>query len=240
MGSDSLTISINDCPSPAAACWAARRGRGLDHRRLQRVELPLDQRSAGLLHLPGAQLSRRCLLRAALRPLHSSDQLNCGGILQPRTCLVFDPVSGTWERHSTLDQSRISSTVVNLPQGLFLIGDDLYDETTSSFLPNGSTEWVAGPKIPGAGATGACALPTGETSFFVIGGRGSPSQVVEYHTDSDTWTQWPDLVQPRKLLFCAQLGGELVIAGGEGDPSTTIMDLVTREQRAGGDLITPR
>ena len=109
----------------------------------------------------------------------SGELLNCGGILQPRTCLVFDPVSGTWEKHSTLDQSRISSTVVNLPQGLFLIGDDLYDETTSSFLPNGSTEWVAGPKVPGTGATGTCALPTGETSFLVIGGRGSPSQVVD-------------------------------------------------------------
>ena len=63
---------------------------------------------------------------------------------------------------------------------------------------------------------------------------------MEYHTDSDTWTQWPDLIQPRKLLFCAQVGSELVIAGGESNPSTTIMDLVTGEQRAGGDLITPR
>ena len=31
-----------------------------------------------------------------------------------------------------------------------------------------------------------------------------------------------------------------MIAGGEGDPSTTIMDLVTGEQRAGGDMTTPR
>jgi len=167
--------------------------------------------------------------------------LTCGGILQPRACLVLDPASGIWEKHSNLDQSRISSTPVNLPQGLFLIGDDLYDETTSSFLANGSTEWVAGPKIPGTGATGACAVPTSETSFLVVGGRGSPSQVVEYHTDSDTWTQWPDLVQPRKLLFCAKVGEEeLLIAGGEGDASTTIMNLVTGEQRAGGDMTTAR
>ena len=166
--------------------------------------------------------------------------LTCGGILQPRTCLVLDPVSGIWEKHSTLDQSRISSTPLNLPQGLFLIGDDLYDETTSSFLANGSTEWVAGPQIPGTGATGACAVPTSETSFLVVGGRGSPDQVVEYDTDSDTWTRWPDLVQPRKLLFCAKVGGELLIAGGEGDASTTIMDLVTGEQRAGGEMTTAR
>ena len=166
--------------------------------------------------------------------------LTCGGILQPRACLVLDPVSGVWEKHSTLDQSRISSTSLNLPRGLFLIGDDLYDETTSSFLANGSTEWVAGPRIPGTGATGACAVPTSESSFLVVGGRGSPTQVVEYHTDSDTWTQWPDLVQPRKLLFCAKVGGELLIAGGEGDASTTIMDLVTGEQRAGGEMTTAR
>ena len=166
--------------------------------------------------------------------------LTCGGILQPRTCLVLDPITGTWEKHSTLDQSRISSTPLNLPQGLFLIGDDLYDETTSSFLANGATEWVAGPKIPGTGATGACAVPTSETSFLVAGGRGSPSQVVEYNTDSDTWTQWPDLVQPRKLLFCAKVGEELLIAGGEVDTSTTIMDLVTGEQRPGGDMTTAR
>ena len=166
--------------------------------------------------------------------------LTCGGILQPRTCLVLDPVSGIWEKHSTIDQSRISSTPLNLPQGLFLIGDDLYDETTSSFLANGSTEWVAGPKIPGTGATGACAVSTGDTSFLVVGGRGSPAQVVEYHTHSDTWTQWPDLLQPRKLLFCAKVGEELLIAGGEGDASTTIMDLVTGEQRSGGEMTTAR
>ena len=75
---------------------------------------------------------------------------------------------------------------------------------------------------------------------MVAGGRGSPSQVVEYHTDSDTWTQWPDLVQPRKLLFCAKVGEELLIAGGEVDTSTTIMDLVTGEQRPGGDMTTAR
>merc|ERR1712172_412896 len=57
--------------------------------------------------------------------------LTCGGILQPRACLVLDPANGIWEKHSNLDQSRISSTPVNLPQGLFLIGDDLYDMTTA-------------------------------------------------------------------------------------------------------------
>ena len=79
--------------------------------------------------------------------------LTCGGITNYRKCLALDLASQSWVDHSHLDQSRISSTSVTMPEGLFLFGDDLYDETTSSFLPTGTTEWEAGPSPPGDGIT---------------------------------------------------------------------------------------
>ena len=94
--------------------------------------------------------------------------------------------------------------------------------------------------VPGAGATGACVLPTSDTSFLVVGGRSVPDQVVEYDTLTDTWSQWPELERPRHLLSCARLGDVLVIGGGEEDTSTTLLDLVTKEQRPGGQMTTSR
>ena len=65
---------------------------------------------------------------------------------------------------------RWVSTAVAVPSsGLYLLGG-LDTETSSSFLSTGSTEWVAGPEIPGGGAVWACGVPVGETAFLLLGG----------------------------------------------------------------------
>ena len=166
--------------------------------------------------------------------------LTCGGINNSRKCLMLDLQSNSWISHSRLDQSRISSTAVTMSEGLFLFGDDLYDETTSSFLPTGSTEWEKGPTPPGDGITGACGVVVSEFRFLLIGGRHTPNQVVEYNMKTGQWLLWPELVKGRGMVACAKQGDNIIMSGGENDSSTSILHIPSRQERRAGDMNSVR
>ena len=54
-----------------------------------------------------------------------------------------------WLPHSTMDLPRSYSFTVTLPHGLYLLGGYRM-ETSSSLLPTGSDQWLAGPTLPGS------------------------------------------------------------------------------------------
>ena len=171
---------------------------------------------------------------------HDNVILTCGGITNSRKCLALNITNNTWVEHSHLDQSRVSSTSLTMPEGLFLFGDDLYDETTSSFLPTGTTEWQPGPSPPGAGITGACAVAISDSEFLLIGGRYVPDQVVSYSMVTGQWTQWPSLVHGRALVSCVRVGDTVVVGGGEGDTSTSVIHLPSKTVTEGGAMTVAR
>merc|ERR550519_1104218 len=171
--------------------------------------------------------------------------LTCSGY-GDLTCLSLDPESQSWQEHSVLDTERYFAASVSLPEGLYILGsgeEGEVSESTSSFLPTGATDWEAGPPLPGPGAGSGCAVAISDYQFLLIGGLPSTKQVVEYDTRTGNWTQWPELAEHRYYHSCAKLGENIIIAGGfDGDylATTSILNISSQEERAGGDINTAR
>ena len=88
--------------------------------------------------------------------LHNNTILLCGG-----SVTVSDRVSvsqcrklnntkkslqlknGTWEKHSTLNEERVSHSTVTTKTATFIFGG-IYSRTTYEYLPTDSTTWLMG------------------------------------------------------------------------------------------------
>ena len=119
------------------------------------------------------------------------------------SCVALDPASGEWTPHSTLDRARSKATALTVPgKGVMILGG--FKELTTSVLPTGSTEWLAGPQLLGTEDTSyyaVCSLLLSETSFLLIGGGTGTvipgTRVAEYSTEAEAWEQWPALQTSR-------------------------------------------
>ena len=180
--------------------------------------------------------------------------LTCGGEspigTDDMTCVVLDPEAGEWLPHSTLDRPRVMATAITLPSlGLMVMGG--FKQLTTSVLPTGSTEWQAGPPLPGVfdktSYYGVCSVLLSETNLLLIGG-GTDSiipgtRVAEY--SEGAWMEWPSLYTSRWGHACARLGDKVIIAGGVSPfftllSTTTVLDLETREARETGEMSVAR
>ena len=150
-----------------------------------------------------------------------------------------------------LPQPRGHSAAVSMENiGTYLIGgptSDMY--RTTDFLPEGTTEWVAGPEIP-VDMNYPCALSISQLSFLIIYGN----DIREYDVDisnplsSSGWqpaTKFPQLQTRRELQpGCGKIGDQVVIGGGYDASgylsSTEVLNLSTRTISYAGDLNSPR
>lgn len=193
----------------------------------------------------------------AARELHTAALTPEGRVLaiggDVLSVLALDPAAQAWSEHSTLDTDRYFANVVSMPDGVYVLGGKEGDEgqsSSSSFLPAGSSEWGAGPRLPEGGLHSSCAVAISETKFLLIGGQPNTRQVIEYDTATGEWSPWAVLSHGRYGHSCATLGGKVVFSGGFDDAgsytaATSIIDILregpreTRE-RPGGEMTQPR
>jgi hypothetical protein len=203
---------------------------------------------------------------SATTPGPDSKVLVCGGrdgdgFLS--SCLTYSlGPPAAWVTHSGFSVPRAGPAAVTLESGVYVLGgfNGSYDNTdnynglsSSEFLAAGSSVWKAGPALPygGQGVADSCAIAISNTQFLLIGGLrydGSTvldisSSVHEFNSMTSLWTEWPSLSSSRKGHACGKLGGKVVVAGGWGDDggkTTEVIDIASRESRAGGDMATPR
>jgi len=161
------------------------------------------------------------------------------------SCLNLQPQDQSWKPHSNMLKNREYSSAVSLASGVLVLGGSGSARYTTEFLATGSTTWVAGSQVPGAGIEDGCSVDIGGDKLLAIGGYWENNQVVEYNVLSGVWTQWPELPEGRYGHKCGRVEETVVIVGGadqRGDyvPSTILLNLVTRQVTKGGDMSMPR
>ena len=67
-----------------------------------------------------------------------------------------------------------------------------------------------------------------------------PGQVVSYSMVTGQWTQWPSLEHGRALVSCARVGDTVVVGGGDGDTSTSVIHLPSKTVTEGGAMTVAR
>jgi len=158
------------------------------------------------------------------------------------SCLQFN--SGTWEHHSSLEnKNRYHSSAIALKHGVYILGG--VHETSSEFLATGTSNWIAGPEIPGSGAYQSCAVKLSDTEFVILGGRYNGSQALVYSTTKEEWTEWPTLSKEVYGQSCVKFGDQILMAGGWNNvlfptKSTVILDIKTGLAREVASLNYPR
>ena len=144
----------------------------------------------------------------------------CGGWLDSKpwssdNCLVFNATSKQWEQGLLGDV--LGATVLGVIS--MDIGTYLIHPLTSSFLPSGKREWIAGPSPL---EEVQCATGISATSFLAFGGKS----VCQYDSSiagpssKDSWVAdgtWPDLQVERYRPGCATLDTLSIVAGGRNE-----------------------
>ena len=181
--------------------------------------------------------------------------LVCGGYDTDK-CYAFDVAEHGWKEHSnTFHTELYHAAPVSLTSGVFMLGGSRAGGKIGEFLPTGTSTWQQFDSVPNYVKEG-CSVAISDHQFLVIGGLGAHphphpgayalSQVVEYNTQTDEWTQWPKLDNTTKALSCIRLKDNVIVAGGgdlrldETYAMTTIINIETKVHRRGGDLIMPR
>ena len=178
--------------------------------------------------------------------------VTCGGGFSA-SCLVLDLKNEVWDGNMMdhLTQPRQWHAAVSMENiGTYLIGGFASRmKRTTDFLPEGSTEWMAGPDIP-VDMIEPCAIQISSQNFLII----HNTDIREYQVDiSDPtsnrgWrsaTKWPQLQTSRtQNPGCSKIDDYVVIAGGFGLTgwlrSTELLNLSTKTIGYGGDLNSPR
>ena len=166
--------------------------------------------------------------------------LTFGGYrLVNKKCYAYQ--DNTWLHHSTLLKPRINSSAITMSDGVYVFGGTEFNyHKESEFLPNGSSTWQSGPKIPGLGVAASSIVKVSEHELVIIGGCYSPKQVLKYDTYSKTWTFLGNLNHERKQHSSAKLlDGNILITGGITN-SSEVFNLSTMESRKTGWLREPR
>ena len=82
----------------------------------------------------------------------------------------YEYQNNMWVYHSTLLRPRINSSAITMPDGVYVFGGvDFNYHKESEFLPNGSSTWQPGPKIPGLGVAASTVVKISEHELVIIG-----------------------------------------------------------------------
>ena len=164
-------------------------------------------------------------------------------------CLVLNTTTRQWERGilggllGGLDLvSGYVRGVVTLHVGTYMV-----HAKTTSFLPSGEREWIAGPKPP---LNVQCATGISVDSFLAF--IGTSVRQFDSRTSGPTSDQgwvpegvWPDLLVERQRPGCATVGELCIVAGGRNTLGETlgsveIIFLASKSLGKANDMLKPR
>ena len=77
--------------------------------------------------------------------LTSENELMCIGGSYNRECYILK--NGEWKFHSLLQEERLGSAVVQMPNGIYVLRGICRNRQMSEFLPIKSTKWIEGPEL---------------------------------------------------------------------------------------------
>ena len=133
-------------------------------------------------------------------------------------------VNGTFQHHSQPLEERSEHVGVTMGDHIYLAGGawGKYRNVKSSMeILSGGKTWARGADMQ-QGRHRACGVATSNTTFIVIGGAGAGghvlSSVEEFNTVTGTWRNRAAMpgggrVSPK----CANIGGDILVAGGHDD-----------------------
>ena len=159
-------------------------------------------------------------------------------------CLVLNTTSKQWER-GILGNLIGNSVLEVIPMD---VGTYMVHQITSSFLPSGEREWIAGPTSP---EEVQCAAKISASSFLAFNGksvRQFDSSIAGPGSD-EGWLsdgEWPNLQAGRYRPGCATLEDICVVAGGHDQltgqllKSVEIIFLNSKTLGKGEDMVKPR
>ena len=155
-------------------------------------------------------------------------------------------VNGKWQKQNPLTQPRKYAVGITMADGIYVFGG-LDSPLTSDFLPNGQSEWQAGPAVPEPGIKQGHGVAISPTELLLVGGATSLNKIMKYKIGSRTSTEFGSLLQGRYNHSCFFLGGKVVVTGGYDDwnidkwiKSTEIINLSDGTSRKVGDLNVAR
>ena len=185
--------------------------------------------------------------------------LACGRVTGDYTkCYFLDLASQTWVFHSDLPFFTFGASAVVLDDGIYMVGFlGFFCQQDCPFhyylyLPVGSTQWeqkAISEDLSLGISPGACSVATSAWTFLVISGDALGQEVLKYDSRNSSWTVWPPLAEGRLGHACTMLSDEILIAGGTDlddlddffpHTTTTILNLNTKEERCGGEMLTAR
>ena len=171
----------------------------------------------------------------------------CGGLWDGKPtssdCLVLNSTSKQWERGILGDVlGDYVLGVVTMDVGTFMV-----HPWSSSFLPSGDHDWLAGPNPP---RRVQCATGISLGSFLAFGSK-SVSQFdssIAGPSSDNGWVadgEWPNLQVERYGPACATLGDLTVVAGGHNElwetlKSVEIIFLTSKSLGRAEDMNKPR
>ena len=171
-----------------------------------------------------------------------------------RICYVYK--RNSWFLLSTLNEMRIYSSMITMPNGVYIFGGakhplpkELTPENashdTSEFLPNGSGEWQLGPKIPLHGLYGASGVAISNDEILLSGGRHFSNRILIFKISTNSW-YITNLINGRWTHASFVYKDNVIISGGWSETgntvfgSTEILSLSDGSIKIGGNLNVPR
>ena len=143
-----------------------------------------------------------------------------GGHGDSKQC--YKLVNDKWQKQTPLTQPRMFAVGITMADGIYVFGGK-DSPLTSDFLPNGQSEWQAGPAVPEPGIDSGHGVAISPTELLLVGGqRRSLNKILKYNIESGTWTKVGSLLQGRFDHRCFFHGGKIVVTGGIGEyPKST-------------------
>ena len=163
-------------------------------------------------------------------------------------CLVYR--KSAWKYHSKLMNPRISSSAVNMSDGIYIFGGRTKDWKrclrTCEFLPNSDSQWrYLDTSIPKPGYMGGSAIAISNNEILLTGGNApTKKRMMTFNTSTLKWTLVGDLIHERNHHRSFIFNNRIIVCGGFHDGflrSTEIIQslhpLIIKE---GGHLIEGR
>ena len=163
-----------------------------------------------------------------------------GGHGDSKQC--YKLVNDKWQKQTPLTQPRMFAVGITMADGIYVFGGK-DSPLTSDFLPNGQSEWQAGPAIPEPGIKYGHGVAISPTELLLVGGMETMKKILKYNIESRTWTDMGSLLQGRHTHKCFFHGGNIVVTGGYGGgylKSTEIVNVSDGTSRKVGDLNVAR
>ena len=143
---------------------------------------------------------------------NNNELMTLGGWIGDRK-QCYKLVNGSWQKQNPLTQPRRYAVGITMADGIFVFGG-MYSPLTSDFLPNGQSEWQAGPAILEPGITDGHGVAISPTELFLVGGAKTENKILKYNINCRIWTKFGSLLQERWGHRCFFHGGNVVVTGG--------------------------